>query len=145
VNTDALQYPRAPAHALTTTDDIQTHFKALATQASGDITAYNARVAQDARAKKKKGRKRDAFAQQRAATTHQKEPPLVRNPESLRSSDRLVNEGALTAAVLAIAAGLEPPLAWLLPEWKSTRNSDVRRRRTDAVPGTMSRRWRRAP
>ena len=105
------------------------------------MVAYGARWA----SQKKTGGKVDAFKQQSAAIRQGTPPPLVRNPETMVSSDRLVTEGALTAAVLAIAAGLEAPLAWLLPEWKPTRISDVRRRRADAVPGTTSRRWRRAP
>ena len=141
VNTDALQYPRAPAHALTTAAEIQKHFKAMATKASREIVAYNA---QDA-SKKRKGGKADAFAQQESAMANGTALPLVRNPKTSRWANLLVTEGALTAAVLAIAAGLEAALPWLLAEWKSTRNRDVRRRRADAVPGTTSRRWRRAP
>ena len=114
VNTDALQYPRAPAHALTTADEIEAHFKAYATQASGEMVAYDARDA----SKKRKGGKADAFKQQTLAIRHKKSPPLLRNPETVRSADTLVLEGALTAAVLAIAAGLEAALPWLLPEWK---------------------------
>ena len=101
------------------------HFKALAAKASREMAAYNNRGA----SKKLNGGKVDAFALQRAAIRWKKELPLVRNPGTLRSADRLVTEGALTAVVLAIAAGLEAPLAWLLPEWKSTRTSDVPRRR----------------
>jgi len=140
VNTDALEYPRAKAHALTTADEIDAHFKALATQASRDMVAYDAR----APSRKRKGGKVDAFKQQANAIRNNTALPLVRNPETLRSADYLVTEGALTAAVLAIAAGLEAALPWLSPEWKPTRISDVRRR-ADAVPGTTSRRWRRPP
>ena len=141
VNTDALKYPRSPALALTTADQMEAHFKALAAKASREMAAYNNRGA----SKKLNGGKVDAFALQRAAIRWKKELPLVRNPGTLRSADRLVTEGALTAVVLAIAAGLEAALAWSLPEWKSTRTSDVPRRRADAVPGTTSRRRRGAP
>jgi len=143
VNTDALEYPNSPAYGLKTADEIKAHFKALAAKASREVKAYNARAPS---AKKRTGQL-DAFAQQRAAMSRGQEPPLLRNPKTLIQGgvSRLVREGGLTAVVLAITAELEPPFPWSLPEWKSTRNSDVRRRRADAVPGTRSRRWRGPP
>jgi len=112
VNTDALHYLRAPAHALTTADEIKTHMKALATKFSGEVTAYNALPP----SKKRTGGKANAFKQQALAIRHKKSPPLLRNPETLDSAASLVLEGALTAVVLAIDAGVEEPLPWLLPE-----------------------------
>ena len=116
VNTDALQYPRSPAHALTTVDQIEAHFKAYATRATNDMKAFSARVAHYGERVAYKGGRVDAFAQQRAAVRWGTELPLLRNPQTLRSADRLVTEGALTAVVLAIAAGLEEAFAWSLPE-----------------------------
>jgi hypothetical protein len=115
--------------------------KAQATQISGEVKAYK----NLSKCYKRTGGKVDAFKQQQQARRWGRTPPLLRNPQSLVSAANLVTEGGITAVVLGIAAGLEPPLAWLLPEWKSTRISDVRRRRADAVPGTTSRRWRGPP
>ena len=91
---------------------IKTHMKAMATQIKDDMVAYNARDA----SKKRKGGKANAFKQQAIAIRHKKSPPLLRNPETLDSAASLVLEGALTAVVLAIDAGVEEPLPWLLPE-----------------------------
>ena len=112
VNTDALKYPRAPGQALTTASEVQLFKTELATKIAGDMKRYDAKP----RSKKKKcPGKKSAAHQQKQAKSSPEALQFLRNPATVRSAADLVREGGIVAAVLAIEAKIEPPLAWSSP------------------------------